>query len=158
MNDKIYLKIASQIYTYLKQADDNQDTANISFQQLKTDILGKRDQTVSNKIKVLKNTMNPNDFIQFINQKDSKGYTLLILAASNGLTKTVKELIINGADTTATITATGEMFRKIFNYKLKNGMLTEQEEIELNNKKQYDALAIDIAQIKNYNDIVNILK
>jgi ankyrin repeat protein len=47
--------------------------------------------------------MNENDFMEFINQKDSKGYTLLMLATSNNLIQTVKQLIISGADTTPTI-------------------------------------------------------
>lgn len=158
MDNKKYLKIASQIYTYLKEAVQEENTPNITFQQLKTDILGKRDQIASNKIKALSSTMNTNDFNSFINKTDSKGYTLLMLAASNNLKKTVTQLVINGADTSITIKVTGDLFRRLLNYKIKYNLITEEEINELKEKKSYDAMAIDIAQSKNYNEIINILQ
>lgn len=159
MNNKLFLKIASDLYTYLKEADQDEQDLNISFKQLKTDILGKRDQITSNKIKALKSTMNPNDFIEFINQSDSKGYTLLMLAASNNLIKTVKELILTGVvDTSKTVKINGNLFNKILNYKIKKQNISEEQIDQLKSQKEYDAMAIDIAKIKGYNEIVNILK
>lgn len=158
MNNKTFLKISSQIYTYLKEADQDQTTPNITFQQLKTDILGKRDQIASNKIKALQSTMNKDDFQNFINQKDSKDYTLLMLAASNNLIKTVKELVICGADTTASIKVKGDLLKRILNYKEKYQNISEQQLLQLKELKEYDATAVDIAKSKNYKDIVNILE
>lgn len=157
MNNSLYFKIASEIYTYLKESDQDEQIQNITFKQLKTDILGKRDQITSNKIKALQSSMNKNDFQDFINQKDSKGYTLLMLATSNNLVKTVKQLLISGADTTISISVKGDLFKKILNYKIKNENISEQQVQQLKQKRQYDALAIDIAKIKGFNEIVNLL-
>lgn len=158
MDNELYLRISSQIYTYLKEADQEENTPNITFKQLKTDILGKRDQIVKNKIKALESTMNENDFIEFINQKDSKGYTLLMLATSNNLIQTVKQLIISGADTTPTIQLKGDLFKRLLKYKIEKEQLVDEQIEQLKNEKSYDATALDIANIKGYNNISTILQ
>lgn len=157
MNEKLFLKISSEIFTYLKQSSNDENDNNITFQQLIADIIGKKDDLICNKIKVLKNTMTHDDFMQLINQKD-KQYTLLMLAASNNLIKTVKELLINGADTTQTIKVKGDQLKKILKYKEKYENIDEEQLWQLKSLKEYDASAIDIAKSKGYKKIVEILE
>ena len=48
-----------------------------------------------------------------------------MLAASNNLIETVKNLVIYGADTSITLTLRGSLFKKMINYKLKHGIISE---------------------------------
>ena len=159
ISKKDVIKIAQQLYTYLKDADEDEQVEQIiTFKQIKSDIIGKQDDLVSAELKKLSEQLDENSLIQFINQKDNKGYTLLMLASSNGLQKTVEQLIILGADTTITLTVRGDLFRKILKHRLNTNQIDQQEYAEQKSIGSMDIMAIDIAQVKRHKNIVKLLK
>lgn len=156
---KLYKKIASQVYTYMiNQAGQDEEQNKIELEDIKSDIINKRDIQASKKIQELAESQYSYELKKFINSKDNKGYTLLMLAASNNLIETVKNLVIYGADTSITLPLKGSLFKKMVNFKFKHDLISEEEYNDCLLQKQYDALAIDIAQLKGYTAIVNVLK
>lgn len=159
MNTKLMFKIASEIYTNFYTATDEQEeneNLNISFFELKKDILGKKDNIVKNKLKTLQSTKNTQQVKNIINSKDNKGYTLLMLTVSNGLQGSTKQLLDMGANTTSTITINKQQLKKLIKYYENNELLSEDEINELKELKTYDATALDIAKIKNLNQIIKL--
>lgn len=155
LSDK-YLKIASQIYTYLKSAGEDFQNKRVdvqqSYEELKTLLLSEKQIQFCDYLNSLQNVDD------VINKRDNKKYTLLMLAASNNLAQITKCLLEKKADPYLTIDFTGSDFRKVLNFKIKNNLLDEQEIQQANQNRHIQATAFDIAMMKNNTQIVNLLK
>ena len=154
-----YYKIASQIYTYIKNADDNEDqllnkSQRQLFQQLKVMLLSHKQKDFCD---LLINCIQ-HGYNKLIDKRDNKNYTLLMIAASNNLIDAVKCLLQNHADPYLPIQFKGRQFNSLFNFKLKKGLLTQEQIQECQQTKKINATALDIAYLKNNAAIVKILK
>ena len=158
-NKNRYYKIASQIYTYIKNADENQDqllnkSQRQLFQQLKIMLLSHKQKAFCD----LLNNCIQHGYNQLIDKRDNKNYTLLMIAASNNLIDAVKCLLQNHADPYLPIELKGRQFSSLFNFKLKKDLLTQEQIEECQQSKKINATALDIAYLKNNIAIVKILK
>lgn len=159
MNHKLIFKIATDIYTSLISSEsEEQKTLNITFKDLKSDILGKKDDVIVNKLKALNAIKNSSEIKSLINEKDNKNYTLLMLTVSNNLPKATKQLLDMKVDTTPTIPIQKQHLKKLIKYYENNEQLSEDELEVLKNLNRYEATALDIAKIKNLKNIINLFK
>lgn len=160
------LKIASEIYTYLKSAQDIQNqncniNAEKAFKDLKSFLFAKKQSQFCNLIDKCNQCNILSDILQ---KRDQKNYTLLMIAVSNNLYQSVSYIIEKIKNTLqyysiidATITLKGRDFRTFFNFKMNNGQLTDQEIQEYNKIKTIQITALDIAKLKNNTEIINLL-